>query len=168
MFEASHSQERRLKWPSTQRIFGWCCSSKCLSEMGVRSRIVSKRLSPRKLAYSRLNNAVECGKLKRPSTCERCGCDPGVDRLGRSKIEGHHKDHAKALEVEWLCDKCHKAITPRARGERNNASVFTRKQVVAIRRAYKNGYPGYRLAEIYGVTGKAVYDILNRKTWGWL
>lgn len=44
--------------------------------------------------------AIKSGKLIRPDGCEDCG------KQGR--IEGHHEDYAKPLEVIWLCPRCHK------------------------------------------------------------
>lgn len=44
-------------------------------------------------------NALQAGKVKRPSTCSVCGkqCVP----------HGHHPDYSKPLEVVWVCHKCH-------------------------------------------------------------
>jgi hypothetical protein len=51
------------------------------------------------LARKRLNYAIEYGHIiKNP--CERCG---------EFKVEGHHPDYTKPLEVIWLCHKCHRA-----------------------------------------------------------
>lgn len=47
-----------------------------------------------------LRNAIKMGKIK-PANCEI-----GVDCTGR--MEAHHPDYSKPLEVRWLCQKHHK------------------------------------------------------------
>ena len=51
-------------------------------------------------ARSMLNNAVISGKMIKPVACDSCS------RLS-TRIEGHHPDYAKPLEVIWLCNSCH-------------------------------------------------------------
>lgn len=46
-----------------------------------------------------LNVAVVKGQIKKPGECSSCAA-PGY-------VEGHHPDHSKPLDVEWLCLKCH-------------------------------------------------------------
>lgn len=46
--------------------------------------------------------AVKKGDLVRPDSCECCG--------KKTKPEGHHPDYNKALEVLWLCKRCHSDI----------------------------------------------------------
>lgn len=54
----------------------------------------------RKAAASRMvQAAVQGGYLTRPERCSECG------KIG--KIQGHHPDYDKPLEVEWLCPSCH-------------------------------------------------------------
>ncbi len=61
-----------------------------------------KREEVRILANTTLNNAVRDGKLVRPKNCSIC------DREG--KIEGHHANYDKPLEVVWVCKECHVMI----------------------------------------------------------
>ena len=46
-----------------------------------------------------LNTAVDRGLIHRPLICSRC---PSTKR-----IEGHHEDYGKPLDVIWLCRSCH-------------------------------------------------------------
>jgi hypothetical protein len=47
-----------------------------------------------------LRLAVACGRVVRPDVCSICG--------GKgARIEGHHVDYLKPLEVVWLCSECH-------------------------------------------------------------
>lgn len=167
MFKASPSQEKRSRWPSTQPVFGFCCSGQCISRIGVKSRCVVKHLSVEELARSRLNNAVAAGKLVRPRRCSRCGASPKKDRLGRSRIHAHHPNHFKELAVVWLCDSCHREISPQARGERSGNAKFTNEKVKLIRKLYLvESLSGPFLASKFGVTKKAIYDVIHRRTWG--
>lgn len=50
-------------------------------------------------ATAAVNLAVKSGKIMRPNKCGRCNL--------YGKIEGHHHDYRKPLDVEWLCRSCH-------------------------------------------------------------
>lgn len=50
--------------------------------------------------------AVRSGVIEKKTHCEICN-DTGTFKDGRTKIQAHHSDYNKPLEVEWLCQKCH-------------------------------------------------------------
>lgn len=50
-----------------------------------------------------LRNAVFRKKIVKPNTCEKC-------MMQKDRIEAHHEDYSKPLEVVWLCVSCHKKM----------------------------------------------------------
>lgn len=72
---------------------------------------------PQKAAARRATMAaIKSGKLVR-QPCEGCG---------RAKVQAHHSDYSKPLEITWLCQHCHSAehrrlnliaLSPHARRE---------------------------------------------------
>lgn len=69
-------------------------------------------------ARRQYGRALRDGTLTRPDACERCGRIPeGTDR-----IDGHHDDYTKPLDVAWLCRTCHvKADVARREREKTAA-----------------------------------------------
>ena len=49
-----------------------------------------------------VSNALKAGTLTKPA---HCAC-------GHARVEAHHTDYIKPLDVEWSCSKCHKAKHP--------------------------------------------------------
>lgn len=45
--------------------------------------------------------AIKAGVLTKPEACSSCGKKD-------CRIEAHHEDHTKPLEVTWLCVSCHR------------------------------------------------------------
>jgi len=62
----------------------------------------------RSKAHSAVTGARQRGKLT-PKPCNQCGADKRVD--------AHHDDYTKPLDVVWLCRKCHRKLHASA-GER--------------------------------------------------
>ena len=50
-------------------------------------------------AQNKLNKAVKSGKVARPKICPICNEE--------KKIDGHHYDYNKPLDVIWACRSCH-------------------------------------------------------------
>lgn len=53
--------------------------------------------------HQKLGYAVQKGWVLKSNTCQICGA-------ADTKIEGHHPDYSKPLEVVWVCDPCHKYL----------------------------------------------------------
>ena len=51
-------------------------------------------------ARNKVRRALSSGVLVRPKECSRCG--------SLLRLQAHHEDYSKPLEVEWLCVPCHK------------------------------------------------------------
>ncbi len=57
-------------------------------------------------AQNILEQAVKDGIVQRQTHCGTCG-DTGTFKDGRTKIQAHHQDYNKPLDVSWICQKCH-------------------------------------------------------------
>lgn len=64
----------------------------------------------KKPAQAKVDKAVRTGRMTRPETCEMCGESPPPMKDGRSRIQGHHEDYTKPMEVQWLCQPCHHRV----------------------------------------------------------
>ena len=66
-----------------------------------------RRLHPERYrAYRRVERAIACGELERGDRCEVCGRSDVT-------IHAHHEDYSKPLDVEWLCQHCHRTLRHR-------------------------------------------------------
>ncbi len=50
-----------------------------------------------------VHDAIRAGRLVRPNFCPICGISDKVKR-----IEAHHEDYFRPLEVDWKCSSCHR------------------------------------------------------------
>lgn len=74
------------------------------SEAGVEARKRSfnrmKEQQPEKYkARNAVSNALRDGKIKRAEACFFCS--------GTSRLQAHHSDYSRPLDVHWLCSACH-------------------------------------------------------------
>lgn len=50
-----------------------------------------------------INYHIATGNLKRPKICPKC-------KESSKKVEAHHEDYSKPLEIKWLCRGCHASL----------------------------------------------------------
>jgi len=63
----------------------------------------SRAANPEKVkARSIISVAVATKKIDKPANCQECS--------STGRIEGHHMDYDKPLEVVWLCTPCHRML----------------------------------------------------------
>jgi len=55
-----------------------------------------------------VQKAVQRGKLIKPTCCQRCRKE-----FPKNKLQAHHHDYTKPLEVTWYCSSCHKEVHKR-------------------------------------------------------
>lgn len=80
--------------------------SELARQLGVSRQRVHQLLNREKhRARNAVGIAVRKGALQRPARCEYCG-------KARKRIEAHHPDYAKPLDIQWLCTTCHSMIHP--------------------------------------------------------
>lgn len=58
------------------------------------------------ITHDLVERAIEKGIITRKTHCESCG-DTGEIKDGRTKIQAHHEDYNKPLDIKWLCQRCH-------------------------------------------------------------
>lgn len=78
---------RIRKWRKTVNGKKYIKNREILNKINTPEKIIARKIC---------RNAVSSGVLiKKPCTC------------GELKVQGHHEDYSKPLEVVWLCRKCH-------------------------------------------------------------
>lgn len=63
------------------------------------------------LAHSAVKDHVDRGNIIKPSKCPICNSSD-------HRIEAHHSDYSKPLEIVWMCQICHLAIHQRINEEK--------------------------------------------------
>lgn len=70
----------------------------------MRHNISNNDEKTRRRAGRAVRKAIKKGLIIRPNVCSDCGCE--------ARVEGHHSDYSKPLDVIWLCPKCHAKHSP--------------------------------------------------------
>lgn len=75
------------------------------------TRLKACKKNPTKINARRaVEAAMHAGALVNPGVCFGCGCKPPEHR-----IEAHHHDYSKPLDIVWLCTPCHREMDKRSR-----------------------------------------------------
>ena len=77
----------------------------------IRTRLATNARNPTKVNARRcVEAAMKAGVLVRPDHCSGCGCSDSEHR-----IEAHHNDYSRPLDVIWLCTPCHRRMDAQRR-----------------------------------------------------
>jgi hypothetical protein len=57
----------------------------------------------KEFARRQLVEAVATGRVEKPKCCVRC-----ERQVAPHTLHGHHTDYSRPLDVQWLCQKCHR------------------------------------------------------------
>ena len=77
----------------------------------LQSRIAACEKEPNAMRARRaIDAAITAGAIRRPTNCSGCGCSDTEHR-----IEAHHYDYSKPLDVIWLCTPCHRRMDAQRR-----------------------------------------------------
>lgn len=75
-------------------------TSKGKADMRKSAATQRQRYHEKTLARNRLYNAISKGTVSKPDSCQ-------IDNDCTGRLEGHHDDYNKPLDVTWLCVKHH-------------------------------------------------------------
>lgn len=98
------SQARKLK-PKTELLRKKAAESAVKwrkenrERYNVLQRAYKKENSLQIKAVQKVNDALRRGGLTKPTICSIC--------MKEGRIQGHHHDYSKPLEIQWLCSVCH-------------------------------------------------------------
>lgn len=101
--------ERRVR-DRRRSVCSDCTKAKLAGKHHVGKSSYKYQTKEKRIARSRLRDAVRYGKVHKPFHCERCGAE-----TPKHLLDGHHHDYSQPLAVEWLCRSCHGI---EARGDR--------------------------------------------------
>lgn len=64
----------------------------------------TRKYSTKQRARELLNAALKDGRVVKPKACSCCG------KRKYKRLEAHHDDYSKPLEVRWLASDCHARV----------------------------------------------------------
>lgn len=88
----------RVKHRLAMREYGKLEKYKALHRAKSKKWINNNKIKVR--AHIAVKRAVDSGELIKPRQCTDCNSNP--------RVNAHHPDYSKPLDVLWLCSLCHK------------------------------------------------------------
>lgn len=95
-YQRGYRRRRRLAGDVVGR---GCPSARVKHEKEVQRRKVDPEVRRKYLARMAVATAIDAGNLVRPDMCSVC------KQVG--KVQAHHEDYSRPLDVAWLCIDCH-------------------------------------------------------------
>ncbi len=111
MYESGMSLQEVADYYSVSRQAMWDLLRRRIKlrsqkKYGIENRFYRGKTRANDKAQNILEKAIARGIIQRKTHCENCN-DTGTFKDGRTKIQAHHPDYNKPLDVMWLCQKCH-------------------------------------------------------------
>lgn len=97
---AERERARALRLSERRRGWRWQAEERRIRRLPPAQQARALHQRAMDSARAEIARALRCGRLVRPQACQDCGREGG-------RIEGHHLDYARPLEVIWLCRSCH-------------------------------------------------------------
>jgi hypothetical protein len=111
--ECAKTDVRRHRLENLERVRAYDRSRAFLPHRAeLRARVVRRWRLTHKDRVSAHNKAQRHLRSK-PSSCQSCGL--------MTRVEGHHEDYSRPLDVMWLCKPCHAKADALRRAREANA-----------------------------------------------
>lgn len=113
-------------------------------------------------ANKALVQALIVGQVRKPDHCSICGCSSDEHR-----IEAHHEDYSKPLDVVWCCTPCHRALDMRRREREGKKPAGRMRETVMLDldgREIRRFPTRKEAAEFVGRSPSSIYQAINLGT----
>jgi hypothetical protein len=101
-------------------------------------------------AHRVVSGAIRSGRITRSVFCQLC--------LGIGRIEAHHEDYSKPLEIVWICHFCHGVLS----GRLPYCWDQSRETIYAEAISLRNAGASYRtISKQVGFSLSTVYKIMH-------
>ena len=91
------------------------------------SKAYNKKWPDQARAKWQVQKAIQRGKIVKPNCCQMCRLP-----FPAQKLQAHHHDYSKPLDVSWYCDACHKIVHKELGKGWKDFAGFTVTHVVSL------------------------------------